>query len=83
MSAQTYQVGAHFKALNGAAFMASPKILDELFFKFRPSLPRCDFSKTVSNLDDVESNKFGQELYEDMYLISNQRIKEIGSKKIG
>ena len=34
MSAETYQVGAHFKALNEAVLMALSKILENFFFHF-------------------------------------------------
>ena len=40
MSAETYQVGAHFKALNESVLMAPSKIL-EIFFPFRVSQPLC------------------------------------------
>ena len=40
MSAQTYQVGAHFKAPNEPVLMAPSKILEK-FFPFRLSQPPC------------------------------------------
>ena len=40
MSAKTYRVGAHFKALNETVLMAISKILDN-FFPFRVSQPPC------------------------------------------
>ena len=39
-SAETYEVGAHFKALNEAVLMALSKIL-EIFSPFRVSQPPC------------------------------------------
>ena len=39
-SAETYQVGAHFKALNESVLMASSKILEN-FFPFLVSQPPC------------------------------------------
>ena len=40
-SVETYQVGAHFKALNEAVLIALAKILEN-FFPFRVSQPLCD-----------------------------------------
>ena len=40
-SVETYQVGAHFKALNEAVLMALTKILEN-FFPFRVSQPLCE-----------------------------------------
>ena len=39
-SAETYQVGAHFKALIKAILVAPSRTLEK-FFSFRVSLPRC------------------------------------------
>ena len=40
-SAETYQVGAHFKALIKAILVAPSRILEN-FFLFHVSLPRCE-----------------------------------------
>jgi len=42
-SAETYQVGAHFKALIKAILVAPSRNLEK-FFSFRVSLPRCAFT---------------------------------------
>ena len=44
-SAETYQVGAHFKALIKAILVAPSRTLEK-FFSFHVSLPRCDFLHT-------------------------------------
>ena len=48
MSAETYQVGAHFKALNEPVLIAPSKILEK-FFPFRVSQPPC---ASVLTLED-------------------------------
>ena len=45
-SAETYQVGAHFKALIKAILVAPSRTL-ERFFSFRVSLPRCAYIRLV------------------------------------
>ena len=40
-SVETYQVGAHFKALIKAILVAPSRILEN-FFSFHVSLPRCE-----------------------------------------
>ena len=45
-SAETYQVGAHFKALIKAILVAPSRTLEK-FFSFRVSLPRCDSDSIV------------------------------------
>ena len=45
-SAETYQVGAHFKALLKAILVAPSRILEN-FFSFHVSLPRCDHQSTA------------------------------------
>ena len=42
-SVETYQVGAHFKALIKAILVAPSRILEN-FFSFHVSLPRCEWS---------------------------------------
>ena len=41
MSAQTYQVGAHFTALIEGILMAPLKTIEKVFFAFRVPLPDC------------------------------------------
>ena len=41
MSPETYQVGAHFKALIKAILVTPSRILEN-FFSFHVSLPRCE-----------------------------------------
>ena len=46
VSAQTYQVGAHFKALTKGILVAAMKTL-EIFFSFQMSLRRSDPNRVV------------------------------------
>ena len=44
MSAQIYQVGAHFEAPIEGILMAPLKTIERVFFAFRVPLPDCVFS---------------------------------------
>ena len=48
-SVETYQVGAHFKALIKAILVAPSRILEN-FFSFHVSLPRCVFCPFVRSV---------------------------------
>ena len=54
-SAETYQVGAHFKALIKAILVAPSRILEN-FFSFHVSLPRCALS-LVGLCEPIEKEK--------------------------
>ena len=50
MSSETYQVGAHFKALIMAIPVAPLKSFERVFFAFRVPLPVCEQETCQSNL---------------------------------
>ena len=53
VSAETYQVGAHFKALNEAVLMALAKILENLF-PFRVSQLLCETEGILCSLLGIQ-----------------------------
>ena len=59
-SAETYQVGVHFKALIKAILVAPSRTLEK-FFSFRVSLPRCEASSADSG-DCPSMNSFSKQV---------------------
>ena len=55
-SVETYQVGAHFKALIKAILVAPSRILEN-FFSFQVSLPRCEKAQMKNQEQDGPKGK--------------------------
>ena len=75
MSAQTYQVGAHFKALNEPVLVASSKILEK-FFPFQLSQPPCVVGEVTS--DPMLQNKVAKRFFNHFIYKSKENAQKSG-----